>query len=60
MQSTMRKLISSGDVYGQTRARAHGEMFGGVKSACTFVEVKGLTNRAWLVEIEADCVADAD
>jgi enamine deaminase RidA (YjgF/YER057c/UK114 family) len=35
-------------------------MFGGVKPACTFVEVKGLINRAWLVEIEADCVADTE
>jgi enamine deaminase RidA (YjgF/YER057c/UK114 family) len=40
-------------------ARAHGEFFGGVKPASTFVEVKGLINRAWLVEIEADCIADA-
>src|SRR6185503_5904964 len=41
-------------------ARAHGEVFGSVKPACTFVEVKGLIKREWLVEIEADCVADAD
>src|SRR5262245_51720545 len=39
-------------------ARAHGEMFSGVRPACTFVEVKGLINRDWLVEIEADCVTD--
>jgi len=41
-------------------ARAHGEVFGAIKPASTFVEVKGLINREWLVEIEADCVADAD
>ena len=41
-------------------ARAHGEVFGAIKPASTFVEVKGLIDRAWLVEIEADCVADAD
>jgi enamine deaminase RidA (YjgF/YER057c/UK114 family) len=41
-------------------ARAHGEVFGAIKPASTFVEVKGLINEAWLVEIEADCVADAD
>lgn len=41
-------------------ARAHGEVFGDIKPACTFVEVKGLINREWLVEIEADCVANAD
>lgn len=41
-------------------ARAHGEVFGTVRPASTFVEVKGLINKGWLVEIEADCVADAD
>jgi enamine deaminase RidA (YjgF/YER057c/UK114 family) len=38
-------------------ARAHGEMFGQIRPACTFVQVSGLINPAWLVEIEADCVA---
>ncbi|MCG8335389.1 MAG: RidA family protein [Proteobacteria bacterium] len=37
-------------------ARAHGEMFGIIKPACTFVEVSGLINKDWLVEIEADGV----
>src|SRR5262249_55315345 len=37
-------------------ARAHGEFFGKVKPASTFVEVKGLVDRGWLVEIEADCI----
>ena len=41
-------------------ARAHGEVFGAIRPASTFVEVKGLIEREWLVEIEADCVADAD
>lgn len=40
-------------------ARAHGEFFGDVRPASTFVEVKGLVRPEWLVEIEADCVADA-
>lgn len=39
-------------------ARAHGEMFGEVRPACTFVEVKGFIEPGWLVEVEADCVAD--
>jgi enamine deaminase RidA (YjgF/YER057c/UK114 family) len=39
-------------------AKAHGEVFGKIKPASTFVEVKGLVERGWLVEIEADCVAD--
>jgi len=37
-------------------ARAHGEVFGNVRPASTFVEVKGLVERGWLVEIEADCI----
>ena len=41
-------------------ARAHGEFFGGIKPANTFVEVKGFIDPQWLVEIEADCVADPD
>lgn len=38
-------------------ARAHGEVFGAIRPASTFVEVKQLIRREWLVEIEADCVA---
>jgi len=37
-------------------ARAHGEMFSGIRPASTFVEVKSLINPQWLVEIEADCI----
>jgi enamine deaminase RidA (YjgF/YER057c/UK114 family) len=39
-------------------ARAHGEFFGTVRPACTFVEVSGLIKKEWLVETEADCVVD--
>jgi enamine deaminase RidA (YjgF/YER057c/UK114 family) len=38
-------------------ARAHGEVFGEIRPASTFVEVKQLIRREWLVEIEADCIA---
>ena len=38
-------------------ARAHGEVFAAIKPACTFVEVKGFIDPEWLVEVEADCVA---
>ncbi|HEY8554815.1 MAG TPA: RidA family protein [Burkholderiales bacterium] len=38
-------------------ARAHGEVFGRIRPASTFVEVRGLINPEWLVEIEADGVA---
>ena len=37
-------------------AKAHGEYFSEIRPACTFVEVKGLINKDWLVEMEADCV----
>jgi enamine deaminase RidA (YjgF/YER057c/UK114 family) len=41
-------------------ARAHGEAFSHIKPACTFVQVSGFINPDWLVELEADCVADPD
>lgn len=34
-------------------ARAHGEIFGQIRPASTFAEIKGLINPEWLVEIEA-------
>jgi enamine deaminase RidA (YjgF/YER057c/UK114 family) len=37
-------------------AKAHGEFFGNIKPACTFIEVNRFINEEWLVEIEADCV----
>jgi len=40
----------------QEAGRAHGEFFGHIKPASTFVEVKGLIDGRWLVEIEADCI----
>jgi enamine deaminase RidA (YjgF/YER057c/UK114 family) len=42
----------------QEAARAHGDVFAGIKPACTFVEVKALINPEWLVELEADCIDD--
>lgn len=44
----------------EAAARAHGEFFADIKPANTFVEVKGFINRDWLVEVEADCVAETD
>lgn len=38
-------------------AHVHGEFFGEIKPACTFVEVSGFINPDWLVEIELDAVA---
>lgn len=37
-------------------AAAHGEAFGTVRPACTFVEVSRFIDPAWLVEVEADAV----
>ncbi len=37
-------------------ARAHGEVFGDIRPACTFVQVAGFIDPEWLVETEADCV----
>jgi enamine deaminase RidA (YjgF/YER057c/UK114 family) len=42
----------------QEAAQAHGEVFGEIRPACTFVEVSRFIDPAWLVELEADCVAD--
>ena len=36
--------------------RAHGEIFGDIRPAATMVEVSGLIEPDWLVEIEADAV----
>lgn len=36
-------------------AQAHGEMFGRVRPATTFVEVARFIDPGWLVETEADC-----
>ena len=42
----------------QEAARAHGEVFSEIRPACTFVEVSRFIDPGWLVEIEADCVAE--
>ena len=40
----------------QEAAQAHGEFFGGIRPASTFVQVAGFIDPAWLVETEADCM----
>jgi enamine deaminase RidA (YjgF/YER057c/UK114 family) len=40
-------------------AAAHGAAFGGVRPACTFVQVAGFIDPEWLVEVEADAVLPA-
>ncbi|MBK8480641.1 MAG: RidA family protein [Proteobacteria bacterium] len=39
-------------------ARAHGEVFGTIRPACTFVEVAGFIGADWLIELEADAVVE--
>ncbi len=41
-------------------ARAHGEVFGEIRPACTFVEVSRFIDPDWLVETEADCYVEAE
>ena len=36
--------------------RAHGEYFGAIRPACTFVQVSGFIRSDWLIETEVDCV----
>ncbi len=40
--------------------RAHGEIFGSIRPASTLVQVSGLIDPDWLVEIEADAVVGDD
>ena len=44
----------------QDAASAHGKLFGDIRPACTFVEVRRLIDPDWLVEIEAECVVIDD
>jgi enamine deaminase RidA (YjgF/YER057c/UK114 family) len=40
-------------------ARAHGEVFGDVRPASSFVEIGSFIEPRWKVEIEADAIVDA-
>jgi enamine deaminase RidA (YjgF/YER057c/UK114 family) len=41
-------------------ARAHGEVFGEIRPACTFVQVSRFIDASWLVETEADCYLETN
>jgi enamine deaminase RidA (YjgF/YER057c/UK114 family) len=56
IENTIRTRILLTDVSRwREAARAHGEMFGAIRPACTFLEVSRFIDPDWLVEIEADC-----
>ena len=38
-------------------ARAHGEVFGAIRPACTFLQRVRFVDPEWLVEVEAECIA---
>jgi enamine deaminase RidA (YjgF/YER057c/UK114 family) len=40
----------------EAAAKAHGEAFSTIRPACTFAQVAGLIDPAWLVEMEFDAV----
>jgi enamine deaminase RidA (YjgF/YER057c/UK114 family) len=53
----IRTRIMLTDIAGwKDAARAHGEYFGAIRPACTFVQVVRFIDPAWLVEIEADAI----
>jgi enamine deaminase RidA (YjgF/YER057c/UK114 family) len=55
----VRTRIMLTDITTWERAAAvHGELFADVRPACTFVEVSGFIDPAWLVEIEVDAHVD--
>lgn len=57
-ESVVRTRVMLTDIsHWEEAARAHGEVFGTVRPACTFVQVVRFINPGWLVELEADCVA---
>ena len=59
MASVIRTRIMLTDIARwRDAARAHGEVFRDIRPACTFVQVSGFIDPAWLVEIEADCLLE--
>ena len=59
LESVIRTRIYLTDIsLWEEAARAHGEVFAGINPASTMLEVKSLINPEWLVEIEAECLAE--
>lgn len=61
LQHVVRTRIMMTDISLWTdAAKAHGEIFASIKPVCSLVEVSGLIEKDWLVEIEADCILPED
>jgi enamine deaminase RidA (YjgF/YER057c/UK114 family) len=57
LEDVVRTRIMLTDIsHWQEAARAHGECFGEIRPASTFVEVSRFIDAEWLVEMEADCL----
>jgi enamine deaminase RidA (YjgF/YER057c/UK114 family) len=54
-----RVMLIDMDTWSQA-AKAHGELFSEIRPACTFVGVARFIDPEWLVEVEVDCVQDAE
>jgi enamine deaminase RidA (YjgF/YER057c/UK114 family) len=54
-----RVYLTDGDTWKEA-GKAHGEFFGEIRPASTFVEVSRLIDPAWMVEIEAECQVGSD
>lgn len=58
-ESVVRTRVMLTDINAwEQAARAHGEVFGTIRPACTFVQVMRFIDPDWLVELEADCVGE--
>ncbi len=61
IQNVVRTRIMMTDIsLWKEATKAHGEIFASIRPVCTLVEVSGLIEKDWLVEIEADCILPED
>ena len=56
LEDTVRTRVMLIDIdHWREAARAHGEFFGDIRPACTFVGTARFIDPEWLVEVEIDC-----